>query len=61
MARARKSAARTAAKAGSRGKALDDTAIRSLSKDEVTRLSIDAWEPSLLRYMLEAQDKLRRR
>lgn len=43
------------------GKPLDDTAMRSLSKDELKRLSIDAWEPSLLRHMLEAQNKLRRR
>ncbi|HEX6996477.1 MAG TPA: hypothetical protein VF339_20270 [Gammaproteobacteria bacterium] len=60
-AKQRKARARTAAKAGSDGKSLDDTALRSLSKDEVSRMSIDAWEPSLLRHMLEAQDKLRRR
>jgi len=40
--------------------ALEDTAMRSLSKEERRRLSIDAWEPSLLRHMLEAEDKLRR-
>jgi len=39
----------------------DDTAIRSLSKEEIRRLSIDAWEPSLLRHLLEAENKLRRR
>jgi len=43
------------------GEPIEDTAIRSLSKDEIKRLSIDAWEPSLLRHMLEAQRKLRRR
>lgn len=41
--------------------ALEDTATRCLSKDERRRLSMDAWEPSLLRNMLKAQDKLRRR
>jgi hypothetical protein len=46
---------------GTAGKALEDTAMRSLSKDEIKRMSIDAWEPSLLRNMLEAEDKLRQR
>jgi len=51
----------TASKAlGTDGTSLEDTAMRSLSKDERKRLSIDAWEPSLLRHMLEAEDKLRR-
>lgn len=39
----------------------DDTVMRSLSKEEVRRLAIDAWEPSLLRNLLEAENKLRRR
>lgn len=59
MARRRKAGVAPATEA--EGKPLDDTAMRSLSKDELKRLSIDAWEPSLLRHMLEAQNKLRRR
>lgn len=39
----------------------EDTAMRSLSKEERARLSMDAWEPSLLRHLLRAQDKLRGR
>lgn len=38
---------------------LDDTAMQSLSKEEIARLSMDSWEPSLLRHMLEAENKLR--
>lgn len=61
MARNRKVSAEAPVKADADGKPLEDTAIRSLSKDEIKRLSIDAWEPSLLRHLLEAQNKLRRR
>lgn len=38
----------------------EDTALRSLSRSERATLDIDAWEPSLLRALLEAHDKLRR-
>lgn len=61
MAHRRNANAHTAGKADADGTPLEDTAMRSLSKDEIKRLSIDAWEPSLLRHMLEAQNKLRRR
>jgi len=44
-----------------RAESTDDSAIRYLSKEEIRRLSIDAWEPSLLRNLLEAENKLRRR
>ena len=40
---------------------IDDTAIRSLSKEERARLSMDSWEPSLLRNLLRAENKLRER
>lgn len=53
--------AAAASKAGGNDERIEDSAIRSLSKDEIKRLSIDAWEPSLLRHLLEAQNKLRRR
>jgi hypothetical protein len=39
----------------------EDTALRSLSKEDRAHLCMDAWEPSLLRKLLEAQDKLHRR
>ncbi len=38
----------------------DDTALTSLSHSERAALDIDAWEPSLLRALLEAQNKLSR-
>jgi len=60
MAKGRRALAKPAARAASRSAELDDTALRSLSKDEVRKLSIDAWEPSLLRHMLAAHDKLRK-
>ena len=37
----------------------EDTALRSLDALERAKLSMDAWEPSLLRKLLKAQDKLR--
>lgn len=62
MAQRQNRAARTPSKTRrTDGTKVEDTAIRSLSKDEIKRMSIDAWEPSLLRHMLEAQNKLRRR
>ena len=38
----------------------EDTALKSLSETERVRLDIDSWEPSLLRALLEAQNKLKR-
>jgi hypothetical protein len=38
--------------------ALEDTAMRRLSKEERARLGIDSWEPSLLRALLAAQNQL---
>lgn len=40
---------------------IDDTALRSMSKEDRAHLCMDAWEPSLLRKLLHAQNKLRRR
>lgn len=37
----------------------EDTAIRSLSREERKQISMDAWEPSLLRKLLSAQNKLK--
>lgn len=39
----------------------DDSAIRRLSADELSRLSMDSWEPSLLKRLLHAECKLRSR
>jgi hypothetical protein len=36
----------------------EDTALRSLTREERARLSIDAWEPSLLRKLLQAEGRL---
>lgn len=44
-----------------KGGAGEDTALRSLSKEDRAHLCMDAWEPSLLRKLLRAEDKLRRR
>jgi hypothetical protein len=38
---------------------LDDTAKLSLSKADRNKLGMDAWEPSLLRKLLAAQNRLR--
>jgi hypothetical protein len=38
---------------------LDDTAVRSLSKEDRAKLGMDAWEPSLLRELLAAHNKLK--
>lgn len=40
---------------------LEDTAAHSLSKDDRNRLGMDSWEPSLLRKLLTAQNRLRKR
>jgi len=39
----------------------EDTALRSLSAEDRSKLSMDAWEPSLLRKLLKAQNRLRSR
>lgn len=36
----------------------EDTAMRSLTQEERKRLSIDSWEPSLLRHLLKAENRL---
>jgi len=36
------------------GAAGEDTALRGLTYEDRRRLSMDAWEPSLLRHMLRA-------
>lgn len=39
---------------------VEDSAVRRLSDDEQRRLTMDAWEPSLLRKLLSAQNRLKR-
>jgi len=39
---------------------VDDTATRSLSPVDRKKLVMDAWEPSLLRKLLKAQNRLER-
>jgi hypothetical protein len=39
----------------------EDTALLSLSRTDRSKLNIDAWEPSLLRKLLTAQNRLRKR
>jgi len=39
----------------------EDTALLSLSGDERRRIAMDSWEPSLLRQLLSAQDRLKSR
>ncbi|HEX6996507.1 MAG TPA: hypothetical protein VF322_00075 [Gammaproteobacteria bacterium] len=36
----------------------EDTALRALTREDRAKLDIDAWEPSLLRHMLNAQGRL---
>ena len=36
----------------------EDTALTSLTAEDREKLSMDAWEPSLLRNLLKAQNKL---
>ena len=38
----------------------DDTALLSLSRADRKKLNMDSWEPSLLRKMLRAQDRLKK-
>ena len=40
---------------------LEDTAVASLSKTDRKKLNMDSWEPSLLRKLLSAQNRLKRR
>jgi hypothetical protein len=40
--------------------AVDDTISRSLSDEDRAKLAIDSWEPSLLRHLLAAHNKLKR-
>jgi hypothetical protein len=37
----------------------EDTAVHSLSKADRKKLAMDAWEPSLLRKLLTAQNRLK--
>jgi hypothetical protein len=37
----------------------EDTALLSLSPEDRARLGMDAWEPSLLRKLLTAQNRLK--
>jgi hypothetical protein len=39
----------------------EDTALLSLSRSDRRKLNMDAWEPSLLRKLLTAQNLLRKR
>ncbi|NNC64122.1 MAG: hypothetical protein HKN84_05005 [Gammaproteobacteria bacterium] len=39
---------------------VEDTAARSLSDTDRKKLSMDSWEPSLLRKLLSAQDRLKK-
>lgn len=38
----------------------EDTALTSLSPEDRERLAMDSWEPSLLRELLTAQNKLKK-
>jgi hypothetical protein len=38
--------------------AADDTALRSLTDEERASLGMDSWEPSLLRALLQAENRL---
>ena len=37
----------------------DDTALHSLSRTDRKKLNMDSWEPSLLRELLRAQNRLK--
>ncbi|MGD8339302.1 MAG: hypothetical protein PVH89_00890 [Gammaproteobacteria bacterium] len=39
---------------------LEDTAWLSLSRSDRKKLNMDSWEPSLLRQLLRAQDRLKK-
>lgn len=38
--------------------AVDDTALQMLTDEERAALGMDSWEPSLLRAMLQAENRL---
>ena len=40
---------------------LEDTALSALTPEDRERLAMDAWEPTLLRKLLEAENKLPRK
>jgi hypothetical protein len=40
---------------------LEDTAVLSLSRADRKKLNMDSWEPSLLRKLLTAQNRLKKR
>jgi len=40
---------------------IDDTAMHSLSRTDRKKLNMDSWEPSLLRKLLKAQNRLKKR
>jgi hypothetical protein len=40
---------------------VDDTAMLSLSRTDRKQLNMDSWEPSLLRKLLKAQNRLKKR
>jgi hypothetical protein len=40
---------------------IEDTALSCLSKADRRKLAMDAWEPSLLRKLLAAQNRLKTR
>jgi hypothetical protein len=39
----------------------EDTAMLSLSRTDRKKLNMDSWEPSLLRKLLKAQNRLKKR
>lgn len=40
---------------------VEDTAMLSLSRTDRKKLNMDSWEPSLLRKLLKAQNRLKKR
>ncbi len=40
---------------------VEDTALFSLSRSDRKKLNMDSWEPSLLRKLLTAQNRLKKR
>lgn len=39
---------------------IDETALKSLTREERRQISMDCWEPSLLRKLLSAQNRLKK-
>lgn len=50
--------AEPAVRAAAATNATEDTATRALTRAERTTLGMDAWEPSLLRELLQAHNRL---